>query len=244
MIRARVGSVFLLLLMWLKMVMSFAADSCHECQPGDYQEIRDRMVRDQVQGRGLKDLSVLLAMGKVPRHCFVPKSSMDEAYADYPLAIGKGQTISQPYVVAFMTEALDLKPTDRVLEVGTGSGYQAAILSVLVRDVYTVEIEPLLARQASERLACLGYSNVKVKTGDGRLGWKEHAPFDAVIVTAAASEVPGALQQQLRAGGRMCIPVGEIHDVQELILIEKDARGGLSRRRLLPVRFVPLVGSP
>jgi protein-L-isoaspartate(D-aspartate) O-methyltransferase len=241
MTRARFFLVLLLLLVWVEVAMTLAADSCRQCRPEAFQDRRERMVRDQIEGRGVKDPSVLFAMGKVPRHCFVPSSSMDEAYEDYPLPIGEGQTISQPYVVAFMTQALKLKPTDRVLEVGTGSGYQAAVLSVLVRDVYTIEIQPRLARDASQRLACLGYSNVTVKTGDGRLGWEEYAPFDAVIVTAAASEIPGALQQQLRAGGRMCVPVGGVHDVQDLTLVEKDARGGLSRRQMLPVRFVPLV---
>jgi protein-L-isoaspartate(D-aspartate) O-methyltransferase len=200
------------------------------------------MVREQIEARGLKDRSVLGAMQGVARHCFVPRKYLTEAYDDHPIPIGMGQTISQPYIVALMTELLRVKASDRVLEVGTGSGYQSAILSGLVSEVYTVEIYPELAQQAGVRLATLGYENVKVKRGDGYFGWKAHAPFDAIIVTAASSEIPPPLLKQLKPGGRMCIPVGGAYQVQQLMFIKKNQDGSVSTRSVLPVRFVPLLG--
>lgn len=179
-------------------------------------------------------------MRSVPRHLFVPEELRAHAYDDSPLPIGEGQTISQPYIVALMTDLLDPQPGHSVLEIGTGSGYQAAILSQLVRQVYSIEVIPELAAEASERLQRLGYRNVSVKAGDGNAGWPEHAPYDGIIVTAAAAKVPAALLAQLRNGGRMVIPVGESGS-QELVLIEKSASGAIAERSILPVAFVPLV---
>ena len=187
---------------------------------------------------------VLAVLERVPRHEFVPPPQRPHAYENRPLAIGHGQTISQPYIVSLMTDLLRLKPGDRVLEVGTGSGYQAAVLAELVREVYTIEIVEPLARQAKERLARLGYRNVEVRAGDGYQGWEAHAPFDAIMVTAGASQVPPRLLQQLKPGGLRVIPVGEADAVQELTLIEKRADGSTRSRRIVPVRFVPLTGGP
>jgi protein-L-isoaspartate(D-aspartate) O-methyltransferase len=200
------------------------------------------MVREQIQARGVKDPSVLKAMREVARHCFVSSDFLERAYDDHPVPIGMGQTISQPYIVALMTELLKVKPSDRVLEVGTGSGYQAAVLSCLVSRVFTVEIYPSLAEEAGARLASLGYKNVKIRRGDGYFGWKEYAPFDAIVVTAAPSEIPPPLLRQLKPGGRMCIPVGGRYQVQKLMLIEKLHDGSISTREVIPVRFVPLRG--
>jgi len=188
--------------------------------------------------RGIRDPRVLEALRKVPRHRFVSAEMQRFAYEDTALPIGLGQTISQPYVVAFMTEALELKPQDHVLEIGTGSGYQAAVLSLLAREVYSMEIVEQLGREAEARLKQMGYANVRVRIGDGYRGWPEAAPFDAIIVTAAPPEVPPALVAQLRPGGRMVVPVG--HDVQNLIRLRRTAKG-LEREGLLPVRFVPMV---
>ena len=184
--------------------------------------------------------SVMNAMRRVPRHLFVPEAVRGEAYEDRPLPIGHEATISAPTIVALMTELLDPRPDDRVLEVGTGSGYQAAVLAGLVREVYSIEIVEPLARSASERLAALGYRNVTVRAGDGYAGWPERAPFDRIIVTAAAPHVPQPLIDQLRPGGRLVIPVGRGEN-EQLMLIRKDRRGRVSRRPILPVRFVPLV---
>jgi protein-L-isoaspartate(D-aspartate) O-methyltransferase len=181
-------------------------------------------------------------MRAVPRHAFVPEDRVAEAYEDRPLPIGYGQTISQPFMVALMTDLLNVEPDDVVFELGTGSGYQAAVLSGLVREVYTVEIVEPLAESASERLARLGYDNVTVRAGDGYYGWEEHAPFDAIVVTAAGSHVPPPLIAQLRPGGRMVIPVGATFLVQHLMLVEKDAAGEITTSLVLPVRFVPLTG--
>jgi protein-L-isoaspartate(D-aspartate) O-methyltransferase len=186
------------------------------------------------------DPKVLAAMRSVPRHLFVPARLRSQAYGDYPLPIGEDQTISQPSLVALMTHLLRPRPGDVVLEVGTGSGYQAAILSGLVGRVYSIEIVEPLARQATERLRNLGYSNVSVRSGDGYAGWPQHAPFDAIIVTAGAPHVPKPLVEQLKPGGRMVIPVGAAHSTQQLMLITKDARGRVRERVLIPVRFVPL----
>jgi protein-L-isoaspartate(D-aspartate) O-methyltransferase len=202
---------------------------------------RHRMVAEQLigPGRNITDPRVLAAMREVPRHEFVPPEWRREAYADHPLPIGHGQTISQPYIVAFMTEQLAPRPTDRVLEIGTGSGYQAAVLSRLVQAVYTIEIIPPLGRQARQTLNRLGYTNVFVKIGDGYQGWPEKAPFDAIIVTCAPERIPRPLVEQLKEGGRMIIPVG--YGTQELVLLQKN-KGRIEQRTVLPVRFVPMTG--
>jgi protein-L-isoaspartate(D-aspartate) O-methyltransferase len=198
------------------------------------------MVERQLVARGVKDKRVLAAMGKVPRHEFVPERLRAQAYDDCPLPIGQGQTISQPYIVASMTEAIGPRRGQRVLEVGTGSGYQAAVLADLVGEVYTIELLPELAAAAKKRLARLGYRNVQVKTGDGYLGWPDKGPFDAVVVTCGAKEVPRPLFEQLKEGGKMVIPVGEAKEVQTLRVITKGVDGKREVRDLLPVRFVPL----
>lgn len=198
-----------------------------------------RMVEMQIARRGISHPGVLRAMERVPRHRFVPPEYRSQAYADYPLPIGYGQTISQPYIVALMTQLLDPKPTDRVLEIGTGCGYQAAVLAEIVREVYTVEIIPELAEQATRRLAELGYTNVFTRQGDGYYGWPEHAPYDGIIVTAAAPEVPPPLIEQLAEGGRMVLPLGSSPGYQDLWLLEK--RGGkIYRTNYGGVLFVPL----
>jgi len=210
-------------------------------QEDRYAEPRREMVERQLRARGIGNPQVLAAMGRVPRHEFVPAPLRGSAYGDFPLPIGHGQTISQPYIVAFMTEALRPAPTDRVLEIGTGSGYQAAVLAELVAKVYTIEIVAPLGERAREDLARLKYENVHVRIGDGYEGWPAHAPFDAIIVTCSPEHVPAPLVQQLRDGGRMIIPVGDARGGQELYLLEK--RGSeVVRRAVLPVRFVPMTG--
>lgn len=202
---------------------------------------RRRMVDQQLRARDIVDPRVLSAMGKVPRHLFVEPALEPHAYDDRPLSIGAGQTISQPYIVALMTQLLQVQPTHRVLEVGTGSGYQAAVLAELAAEVYTIEIVPSLAESARGRLEALGYRNVRVKQGDGYEGWPEFAPFDGIVVTAGAPWIPPPLIEQLHEGGRMAIPVGEAKATQDLILGEK--RGGrLESRPVAPVLFVPLTG--
>jgi protein-L-isoaspartate(D-aspartate) O-methyltransferase len=196
------------------------------------------MVREQLRARGIGDQQVLAAMTRVPRHRFVPTSLEPLAYGDHALPIGFDQSISQPYIVAYMTEAADISSTDRVLEIGTGSGYQAAILAELAREVYSIEIVAGLATRARTVLRELGYANVHVRTGDGYLGWREHAPFDAILVTAAPDHVPPALVEQLAVNGRMLIPVGT--GEQELRLLTRTAEG-VMEQTMLPVRFVPLV---
>lgn len=200
---------------------------------------RESMVETQIVARGVKDVRVLAAMRKVPRHLFVPSSEVEHAYIDAPLPIGNGQTISQPYIVALMTELLQLKGDEKVLEIGTGSGYQAAILAELCKEVYTIEIIEDLAKRAATTLITLGYKNIKVKIGDGYQGWKEYAPFDGVIVTAAPDEVPPPLIEQLKEGGRLVIPLGEYF--QELYLITKE-NGKIKKKSIIPVRFVPMTG--
>jgi protein-L-isoaspartate(D-aspartate) O-methyltransferase len=200
---------------------------------------REAMVQQQIAARGVRDRHVLEAMRKVPRHLFVPPAMQPYAYRDSPLPIGYQQTISQPYIVAFMTEALALKPGDRVLEVGTGSAYQAAVLSVLVRKVYSIEIVEPLAAEAAERLRRLGYQNVTVRAGDGYRGWPEAAPFDAIIVTAAPDHIPHPLLDQLAPGGRLVVPVGKYF--QTLTRIRRTPKG-YKTEKLLPVRFVPMTG--
>jgi protein-L-isoaspartate(D-aspartate) O-methyltransferase len=206
---------------------------------GFYRKAREAMVQQQIASRGVRDQRVLETMRKVPRHLFVPPQMQPYAYLDTPLPIGYDQTISQPYIVGFMTEALKLKPGDRVLEVGTGSGYQAAVLSGLVREVYSIEIVKPLATAAAERLERLGYANVTVRAGDGYRGWPEAAPFDAIMVTAASDHVPQPLLDQLAPDGRLILPVGRYF--QSLMRIERTVKG-FKRENLLPVRFVPMTG--
>lgn len=208
----------------------------------DFTTARQRMVAEQLAapGRGITNQRVLAVMGRVPRHEFVPERLRAQAYADHPLPIGFSQTISQPFIVAFMTEKLEPKPTDKVLEIGTGSGYQAAVLAGLTRQVYTIEIVEPLARRAESDLKRLGYTNVTVRAGDGYQGWPEAAPFDAVIVTCAPEQVPQPLVDQLKEGGRMIIPVGSAGD-QNLYVLEKQD-GRVEKRSVLPVRFVPMTG--
>lgn len=200
------------------------------------------MVERDIKGRGISDQRVLEAMRRVPRHLLVEERLRWRAYADHSLPIGEGQTISQPYVVALMTEALGLGPTDRVLEIGTGSGYQAAILAEIVKDVYSIEIRKGLAEQAETRLKELGYANVQVRYGDGYFGWEEHAPFDAIIITAAVNHIPPPLIRQLKAGGRMVLPLGSTTFFQTLTLITKSKQGELTVRQLDSVAFVPMTG--
>ena len=202
---------------------------------------RQRMVRDQIERRGIRNARLLRAMREVPRHWFVPHSLWSEAYDDHPLAIGLGQTISQPFIVARMTDLLDLDRRHKVLEIGTGSGYQAAILSELVEHVYTIEIVAPLARDAEILLRKLGYKNVTVRLGDGYQGWPEKAPFDRILLTAAPPEIPRALTDQLAPGGKLLGPVGPDPNSQYLLMIDKGADGKLTRRALDPVRFVPMV---
>jgi protein-L-isoaspartate(D-aspartate) O-methyltransferase len=218
----------------------------------DYVAARERMV-ETIAALAARDTlppeigrigeSVLAAMRRVPRHEFVPDDVRDQAYANRPLSIGYGQTISQPYIVALMSALLDPEKGETVLEVGTGSGYHAAVLSLLVDRVYTIEIVEPLAKQAASRLAALGYNNVVVRQGDGYYGWPEHAPYDGIIVTAAASHIPPPLVNQLKPHGRMIIPVGASFMTQNLLLVQKDERGQVHTEVLLPVVFVPLVGS-
>ncbi|MFO0853564.1 MAG: protein-L-isoaspartate(D-aspartate) O-methyltransferase [Candidatus Brocadia sapporoensis] len=202
---------------------------------------RKRMVEEQIAYRGIKDKKVLEVMESVPRHVFVPEENRPYSHHDQPVAIGFGQTISQPYIVAFMTELLQTGAGDVVLEVGTGSGYQTAVLSRLVRQVYTIEIVKDLGEKARLRLKTLGYDNVEVMIGDGYKGWPEHAPFDAIIVTAAAEHIPPPLIDQLKPGGRIVIPVGGVYAVQDLMLITKDASSKVIKESIIPVRFVPLL---
>jgi len=202
---------------------------------------RRTMVENQIASRGVRDPRVLAAMAKVPRHLFIPPALWDEAYADYPLPIGEGQTISQPYIVAFMTDALAIRPEDKVLEVGTGSGYQAAVLAELAADVYSVEIVNELAARATHTLQALGYGRVQVRQGDGFFGWPEAAPFDAVIITCATRSVPPPLIAQLKDGGRLILPLEHEDGDQVLTLVTKTG-GKTSTRAILDVRFVPMTG--
>ena len=212
--------------------------------PAFGQRSRERMgmVARHIQSRGVHDPNVLASLRIVPRHTFVRRRDLRRAYDDQPLAIGLGQTISQPYIVAYMTEALGLEADYRVLEIGTGSGYQAAVCAEIVQEVYTIEIIEELAKSAKERLEQLGYRNAFVKAGDGYFGWKEKGPFDAIIVTCAAGFVPPPLIKQLKPDGKMILPVGSPFGAQTLMLVTKDDKGKVRSRRLLPVRFVPMLG--
>jgi len=207
-----------------------------------YETRREQMVKRTIENRGVKDPEVLKAMYTVLRHEFVPEEEKPYAYEDRPLAIGMGQTISQPYIVAYMTELLDVDEESKTLEIGTGSGYQAAVLAEIVNEVYSIEIFEELGTQAQERFERLNYDNVTAKVDDGYYGWEEFAPFDSIIVTCAADHIPPPLVQQLKPGGRMVIPVGGVFQVQQLMLITKDDAGDVTVRSMLPVRFVPLLG--
>jgi protein-L-isoaspartate(D-aspartate) O-methyltransferase len=205
------------------------------------EEVRDTAY---LTGRSTLDGRVFQALRQVPRHAFVPEELRSAAYANHPLPIGQGQTISQPYIVALMSDLIQPQADDVVLEIGTGSGYQAAVLSQLVAQVYSLEIVPQLAEQASQRLQRLGFHNIEVRVGNGHFGWPEHAPYDAILVTAAAPEIPPALIEQLKPGGRLVIPVGSRYIGQELRVITKDRQGRVEARSALPVIFVPMTGAP
>ena len=232
--------VFLIAVLLFSATCLFAADPYMQKRLETGSQ-RQAMVENDIKGRGIKDKKVLEVMGRIPRHLFVDENLRDRAYADYPLPIGEGQTISQPYVVALMTESLRLKPADRVLEIGTGSGYQAAVLAEMVKEVYTIEIRKSLADMASKRLKDLGYKNVKVKYADGYFGWEEYAPFDAIIITAAANHIPPPLIKQLKEGGRLIIPLGSTVYHQTLTLATKK-KGELDIEQIGSVVFVPLIG--
>ncbi len=212
---------------------------CTSSNDQDWAALREQMVRLQIERRGVRNPAVLRAMREVPRHLFVPEAMRRSAYEDHPLPIGHGQTISQPYIVAAMTEMLDPKPGDRVLEIGTGSGYQTAVLARLVKHVYSIEIVEPLGREARARLEQMGCANVSIRIGDGYEGWPEEAPFNKILLTAAPPEVPPRLVEQLQPGGRLVAPVGT--SWQELVVIDKDASGRVRRRSEFPVMFVPMV---
>jgi len=241
--REPMGAILLLLLV---SILLHAQD-----RPDPYEKARMsliQVIKNEVRetkgylGRDALSETTIRAMEKVKRHEFVPLYSRSEAYENRPLPIGYGQTISQPYIVAIMTDLLELKPTDRVLEIGTGSGYQAAVLAEIAKEVYTIEVISGLGVSAKKRLERLGYKNVTTRIGDGYYGWKEHAPFDAIIVTAAAGHIPPPLLKQLKPGGRMIIPVKSFFYIQYLILVSKDNKGNVTTRQTLPVQFVPLTG--
>jgi protein-L-isoaspartate(D-aspartate) O-methyltransferase len=221
--------------------VGFLLSTTVSCAQDVMERLRARMVKTQIEVRGIQNADVLAALQKVERHRFVPEKYVSQAYSDHPLPIGEGQTISQPYIVAFMTEVLNLRRSDKVLEIGTGSGYQAAILGELCDSVYTIEIVEVLGKRAALLLDDLGYENVQVMVGDGYKGWPEFAPFDAIIVTCSPTQVPQPLQEQLAEGGRMVIPVGD-RGTQELVLLTK-RDGKLRQDHILPVRFVPMVDS-
>lgn len=227
---------------WLALPAAMVSAVCR-LGAGEYSAERREMVAAQLRGRGIEEARVLAVMEKVPRHEFVPPEMRHEAYRDRPLPIGFGQTISQPYIVGLMTGLLEIDANSRVLEIGTGSGYQAAVLAELVSDVHTIELVPELAKQAAETLERLGYRNVHGKVGDGYLGWPEEAPFDAIIVTCAPDDVPPKLVEQLREGGRLVIPVGDMAGGQELLVLEK-IDGNTRKKSVTPVRFVPMVHGP
>jgi len=229
----------MLLMRWLVALTVLAGGPAPDGEEAAFARAREEMVATQIEARGVRDPKTLLAMRKVPRHLFVPASAVSRAYEDYPLPIGHGQTISQPYIVGFMTEALGLKGGESVLEVGTGSGYQAAVLGEIAARVHTIEIVAPLARESAALLKRLGYANVEVRAGDGYLGWPEAASFDAIIVTAAAPRIPEPLKEQLKDGGRLVLPVGD--EWQELVVVTR--RGDrFEEKRVLPVRFVPMTG--
>ena len=229
----------MLLMPWLVALTALACSPARDGEDAGFARAREEMVATQIASRDVRDPRTLAAMRKVARHLFVPPALAGQAYEDHPLPIGHGQTISQPYIVAFMTEALGLRGGETVLEVGTGSGYQAAVLGEIAARVYTIEIVGPLAEEAAALLKRLGYANVEARAGDGYLGWPEAAPFDAIMVTAAAPRIPEPLKQQLKDGGRLILPVGD--EWQELVVVTR--RGDrFEERRVLPVRFVPMTG--
>ncbi|MFP4382503.1 MAG: protein-L-isoaspartate(D-aspartate) O-methyltransferase [Spirochaetia bacterium] len=234
---------FLLILIIPFSVFCGGSDETEDAPAGDlYQKKREKMVETQLKSRGITDPGVLNAMRSVPRHKFVEPDLKDRAYADTPLPIEHGQTISQPYIVAYMTEMLELREGQSVLEIGTGSGYQAAVLAEITDHVYTVEIIKPLAQKAAGLLENLGYEETAVKSGDGYYGWPEYAPYDRIIVTAASGHIPPPLIEQLAPGGRMMIPVGGVYDMQTLILVRKLPDGSIETEQTIPVRFVPMTG--
>jgi protein-L-isoaspartate(D-aspartate) O-methyltransferase len=235
--------IFLTLQAGVIMLAGLGAGDGADRTPDSFEDARQAMVARQLQRRDITDPRVLIAMGTVPRHRFVPAAQVSKAYGDYPLPIGEDQTISQPYIVALMTQWAEVAPGDKVLEVGTGSGYQAAVLAELTEKVFSIEIRPELARQAAERLKDIGYGRVQVRSGDGYQGWPEAAPFDAILVTAAAPQVPPALTAQLKEGGRLVIPLGPPGGAQTLMRYRR-VQGKLVEEAALPVRFVPLVRPP
>ena len=229
----------MLLMPWLVAVTALACSPARDGEDAGFARAREEMVATQIASRDVRDPRTLAAMRKVARHLFVPPALAGQAYEDHPLPIGHGQTISQPYIVAFMTEALGLRGGETVLEVGTGSGYQAAVLGEIAARVYTIEIVAPLAEEAAALLKRLGYANVEARAGDGYLGWPEAAPFDAIMVTAAAPRIPEPLKQQLKDGGRLILPVGD--EWQELVVVTR--RGDrFEEKQVLPVRFVPMTG--
>jgi len=228
-------------IIYILFFLAFPSSLAYSSEDPALTEARRRMVERDLRGRDIRDPKVLEVMGRVPRHLFVESSQRNKAYADHPLPIGEGQTISQPYIVALMTQILQVQPGERVLEIGTGSGYQAAVLAELGAQVYTIEIQETLAKQAAQRLKELGYDRVRVKYGDGYLGWEEEAPFDAVIVTCAANHIPPTLIKQLKEGGRLVIPLGSTTYFQTLTLLTKK-EGKIDIQNLLGVAFVPMTG--
>jgi len=227
--------------LFIVLVIGLVLPACQAFSGDAFEAMRREMLERDIVGRGIRDKRVLDAMASVQRHLFVREYLRNRAYGDYPLPIGEGQTISQPYVVALMTESLELEPGDRVLEIGTGSGYQAAVLAKIVREVYSIEIREGLAREAGKRLHGLGYENVKVKHADGYFGWEEHAPFDAIIITAAANHIPPPLIKQLKDGGRLIIPLGSTKYYQVLTLATRQG-DDVGLRQLANVAFVPMTG--
>ena len=229
-----------LALAWAADLAPFVAAQTNDVFAG----AREKMVRDQIERRDVTNRVVLAAMRRVPRHEFVDANLRRQAYDDNPLPIGHGQTISQPYIVALMTELLQVKPGDKVLEIGTGSGYQAAVLAEITTNVFTIEIVEPLAVAASNRVQRLGLHAIRARHGDGYFGWKEHGPFDGIIVTAAADHIPPPLLQQLKPNGRMVIPIGPVYSTQRLVVVRKDEQGKVRTESVLPVRFVALKGGP
>lgn len=236
--KERQKSIVMIIFKFLFLILLLGGNLYSRKEPDVYKKQRYKMVEEQIVKRGVSDRRVISALKKVERHKFVPKNLQRYAYDDGPLPIGEGQTISQPYIVALMTELLELKKTDRVLEIGTGSGYQAAILAEICNEVYTIEIIPKLGLQAEALLKELGYKNIKVKIGDGYLGWQEFAPYDKIIITCAPTEIPPPLIEQLKEGGIIVAPLGDFF--QELVVARK-IKGKIHKRSVIPVRFVPML---